>query len=70
MRLKSELRATCPEFRAWEKNLKEPPTVPPLPEFLLEELPTTRRTRKIIYLDEVLKRMTRYAVTAPCVIIP
>ena len=63
MRLKSELRATCPEFRAWDKDLKEPPAVPPLPDFLLEELPTPGRTRKIIYLDEVSNRKTRYAVT-------
>jgi len=76
MRLKSELRATCPEFRAWEKawekDLKEPPSVKPLPEFLLEggELPASGRTRKVIYLDDVLNRKTRYAVTAPCVISP
>ena len=72
MRLKSELRATCPEFRAWEKGLEKPPSVPPLPEILLEEgqLPTPGRTRDVIYLDEVLGRKTRYAVTAPCVIYP
>ena len=75
MRLKSELRATCPEFRAWEKewekDLKEPPTVKPLPDFLLEEeLPVSGRTRKVIYLDEVLNRKTRYAVTAPRIISP
>jgi len=70
MRLKSELRATCPEFRAWEKDLKEPPTVTPLPDFLLEELPTPGRTRKVIYLDEVLSRKTRYVVTTPCVVSP
>lgn len=72
VRLKSELRATCPEFRAWEKDLKDPPSVTPLPELLLEEgeLPTPGRTRKVIYLDEVLSRKTRYAVTAACVISP
>ena len=63
MRLKSELRATCAEFRAWNKDLKEPPPIPPLPDFLLEELPTPGRTRKIIYLDEVSNRKTRCAVT-------
>ena len=62
MRLKSELRATCPEFRAWEKGLENPPSVPPLPDFLQEgEVPTSGRTRKVIYLDDVLNRKTRYA---------
>ena len=62
MRLKSELRATCPEFRAWEKDLEKPPSVPPLPDFLQEgEAPTSGRTRKVIYLDDVLSRKTRYA---------
>src|SRR6201999_4636298 len=36
-KFKAELRATCPEFRAWNKNIKEPPTVTPLPDLLLEE---------------------------------
>ena len=75
MRLKSELRATCPEFRAWEKgwekDLEKLPSVTPLPELLLErELPAPGRTRKVIYLDEVLSRKTRYAVTVRCVIPP
>ena len=72
MRLKNELRATCPEFRAWEKDLdlEDLSSVKPLPEILLEEgeRPTPERTRKVIYLDEVLNRKTRHAVTAPCVI--
>ena len=78
MQLKSELRATCPEFRAWEKEWekewvkdhKEPPKVKPLPDFLLEELPASGRTRKVIYLNEVLNRKTRYAVTARRIISP
>ena len=74
MRLKSELRATCSEFRAWEKDLKDPPSVTPLPDILLEdgEPSTSGRTRKIIYLDEVLSRKTRYVVTvtSPCVVSP
>ena len=72
LRLKSELRATCPEFRAWDKDLKEPPSVAPFPEILLEKgnFPSPGRTRKVIYLDEVLDRKTPYAVTASCVISP
>ena len=64
MRLKSKLRATCSEFRAWEKGLKDPPSVTPLPEILLEEgdLLIPAQTRKVIYLDEVLNRKTRYTV--------
>ena len=74
MRLKNELRATCPEFRAWGKDFdaKDLPSVKSLPEILLEEgeRPIPGQTRKVIYLDEVLKRKSRHAVTAPCVITP
>jgi len=62
-RFKSELRATCPEFRAWKKDTKDPPSVIPLPELLLEDgdLPAHAgtRAREIIYLDDVLDRKTR-----------
>jgi hypothetical protein len=61
-RFKSELRATCPEFRAWSRGTKDPPSVPPLPERLLEEgdLPAHAgtRAREIIYLDDVLDKKT------------
>ncbi len=61
VKLKNELRATCPEFRAWSKNLKDPPSVPPLPEILLdgEPSPTTSVSRGIIFLDDVLERKAR-----------
>ena len=62
-RFKSELRATCPEFRAWRRDTKDPPSVTPLPELLLEDgdLPAHAgtRAREIIYLDDVLNRKTR-----------
>jgi hypothetical protein len=61
VRLKKELRATCPEFRAWKKDSKERQSVVPPPEFLLDEddpLATTE-TRQIIYLDEVMDKRTR-----------
>jgi hypothetical protein len=62
-RFKSELRATCPEFRAWKRDTKDPPSVIPLPELLLEDgdLPAHAgtRAREIIHLDDVLDRKTR-----------
>jgi hypothetical protein len=60
-RFKSSLRATCPEFRAWNRDTKEPSSFTPLPELLLEEgeKPAPLGTRKVIYLDEVLQKRTR-----------
>jgi hypothetical protein len=59
-KFKSELRATCPEFRAWNNDIKEPPSITPLPELLLEEgEKSTGIQRNIIYLNEVLDKKTR-----------
>ena len=60
-RFKSRLRATCPEFRAWNKDTKQPPSFTPLPDLLLEEgeKPAPAGTRKVIFLDEVLQKRTR-----------
>jgi len=60
VRLKKELRGTCPEFRAWRKDNKEQPDVP-LPDFLLEEdVPHANAgAREIIYLDDVMDKRTR-----------
>jgi hypothetical protein len=66
VRFQNELRATCPEFRAWNKDTvfkeKEQPSIPPLYELLLEggELPLADSKRKVIFLDDVLKKKTRY----------
>lgn len=58
---KNELRATCPEFRAWNRNIKEQPSVTPLPDILLEgDAPSaTSVTRKVIFLDDILNGKTR-----------
>jgi hypothetical protein len=66
-RFKSDLRATCPEFRAWSESTKEPESFTPLPDLLLEEgekptpgeKPIPARTYKIVFLDEVLNKKTR-----------
>jgi hypothetical protein len=66
VRFQNELRATCPEFRAWNKNTvfkeKEQPSIPPLCDLLLEggELPLADSKRKVIFLDDVLNKKTRY----------
>ncbi|KAI9465217.1 P-loop containing nucleoside triphosphate hydrolase protein [Lactarius psammicola] len=64
VKLKNELRATCPEFRAWNKNLKDPPEVTPLPELLLDDdpPPATSATRRVIFLDDVVERKARSSV--------
>ncbi|KAI0302309.1 P-loop containing nucleoside triphosphate hydrolase protein [Multifurca ochricompacta] len=64
VRFKNELRATCPEFRAWSKDCKEPPSAAPLPELLFEDgvPPAVPGTRKIIFLDDVLEKKTRSSV--------
>ncbi|KAI0250038.1 P-loop containing nucleoside triphosphate hydrolase protein [Lactifluus subvellereus] len=66
VRFKNELRVTCPEFRAWNKNtvFKDQPSVTRLPELLLEdgELPAADGTRKIIFLDDVLNKKSRSSV--------
>jgi hypothetical protein len=65
VRFKMQLRATCPEFRAWNKDTtfkeKEKPSFTPLPELLIEdgEPPAPAGTRKIVFLDEVLNKKTR-----------
>ncbi|KAI0295245.1 P-loop containing nucleoside triphosphate hydrolase protein [Russula brevipes] len=77
VKFKDELRATCPEFRAWNKNAKieerykgkskdkdkdkDLRPITPLPELLLEDEETLAKagTRKVIYLDDVLKKKTR-----------
>lgn len=60
VKLKKELRETCPEFRAWGKDAK-PPSRVPLLDILLEEgdPPINSESRQIIYLDEVVKKRTR-----------
>jgi hypothetical protein len=60
-RLKSDLRATCPEFRAWSESAKAPESFTALPDLLLEEgeKPTPARIYKVIFLDEVLNKKTR-----------
>ncbi|KAH9965465.1 P-loop containing nucleoside triphosphate hydrolase protein [Russula dissimulans] len=61
----SELRATCPEFRAWNQDTEEPPSVTPLPELLFKDggPPVNGGNREVIYLDEVLNKKTRYETT-------
>lgn len=60
-RFKGDLRATCPEFRAWNRDTTEPSSFTPLPDLLLEEgeKPAPAGTRKVIFLDEVLQKRTR-----------
>jgi len=61
VRLKNQLRATCPEFRAWNNNLKEQPSVTPLPELLLDgdPPPALSVARKVIFLNDVVERKAR-----------
>jgi hypothetical protein len=56
VKFKDELRATCPEFRAWNKDSKEQPSVTPLPDLFLEgdAPPATSMKRDVIFLDDVL----------------
>ena len=70
VKFKNELRANCPEFRAWSKDLKEPPSVTwsedlkkppsvtPLPDLFADgDLPpATSVNREVIFLDDVLDR--------------
>jgi hypothetical protein len=65
VKFKRELRATCPEFRAWNKGTeldeKDQKAIVPLPELLLEDgepRPSAER-REIIYLDSVLDKRAR-----------
>ena len=60
VKLKKELRETCPEFRAWGKD-KEPPTEVPVLDILLEDGDPLANSgsREIIYLDDVIKKRTR-----------
>ncbi|KAH9024286.1 P-loop containing nucleoside triphosphate hydrolase protein [Lactarius hengduanensis] len=64
VKFKNELRATCPEFRAWRKDLKKPPSVKPLPELLLDGDPPldTSVNREVIFLDDVLEKKARSSV--------
>ena len=65
--LKKKLRGTCPDFRAWREgttwrdDAKEPSPFIPIPDILLEEgdPPADKGTRKIIYLDSIIKKKTR-----------
>jgi hypothetical protein len=62
VKLKKELRETCPEFRAWRKDSDNKEKIPeiPLPEFLLEDGPLANTgTRNIIYLDDVVDQGAR-----------
>jgi hypothetical protein len=57
VQFKNELRATCPEFRAWNKDSnKKQPSVTPLPDLFLESdsPPATSVNREVIFLDDVL----------------
>lgn len=56
VKFKNELRATCPEFRAWNKDSKEQPSVTPLPDLFLEgdTSPAISVKREVIFLDDVL----------------
>ncbi|KAF8270217.1 P-loop containing nucleoside triphosphate hydrolase protein [Lactarius quietus] len=64
VKFKNELRATCPEFRAWSKGLKETPSVKPLPDLFLEvdAPPATSVNREVIFLDEVLDKKAHSSV--------
>ncbi|KAH9006239.1 P-loop containing nucleoside triphosphate hydrolase protein [Lactarius hatsudake] len=64
VKFKNELRATCPEFRAWSKDLKKPPSVKPLPELLLDGDPPLDASvkREVIFLDDVLAKKARSSV--------
>ncbi|KAI9508373.1 hypothetical protein F5148DRAFT_979877, partial [Russula earlei] len=57
----SNLRETCPEFRAWNQDTKDAPSVTPIPELLLEDgAPSVNRDRRnIIFLDDVVSKKTR-----------
>lgn len=59
--MKKKLRGTCPDFRAWREGTKEPEPFIPIPDILLEEgdPPADKGTRKIIYLDSIIKQKTR-----------
>lgn len=57
VKFKNELRATCPEFRAWNKDSnKEQPSVTPLPDLFLEgdTPPAISVKREVIFLDDVV----------------
>jgi hypothetical protein len=65
VKFKQELRATCPEFCAWNEGTtidkKDQKAIVPLPELLLEDgepRPSAER-RKIIYLNNVLDKRAR-----------
>ena len=61
MKFKNELKATCPEFRAWNKDSKEQPSVTPLPDLFLEgdASPATSVNREVIFLDDVLLKKAK-----------
>jgi hypothetical protein len=60
VKLKKELRGSCPEFRAWGKDDKEPSYVPVLDILLEDGDPLANSgSREIIYLDDVIKKRTR-----------
>lgn len=64
VKFKDELRATCPEFRAWNKDSKEQPSVTPLPDLFLEgdAPPATSVKRDVIFLDDVLLKKAHSSV--------
>jgi len=64
VKFKNELRATCPEFRAWSKSSKEPPQVTPLPDLFAEDdsPPSTSVNREVIFLDDVLAKKAHSSV--------
>jgi len=59
--MKKKLRGTCPDFRAWREDTKEPSPFIPIPDILLEEgdPPADKGTRDVIYLDSIIKKKTR-----------
>jgi hypothetical protein len=65
--MKKKLRGTCPDFRAWREGTEEPSPFIPIPDILLEESdpPADKGTREIIYLDNIIKKKTRWGVAIP-----
>jgi len=59
--MKKKLRGTCPDFRAWREDAKEPSSFTAIPDILLEEgdPPADKGTREIVYLNHIIGKKTR-----------